>query len=453
MDRHMKKIQDDFSNLDFPEASKFFEKNIYEEFQKINYEEESNLQDLTSLFCFSIDGKSTKDRDDIISFEKNLGEDTYSIGIHISNVASFITNNSLIDLEAYKRSSSVYSLDKNIPMLPPYFTKKFGSLDPSELRKCLTVLVKLDNKANILDSNIVVSKVKNDLALNYEDIDLILNQKEHKLFSLFRELYSVCFSLNKNRIETGAIVVDNADMEIDLLDNGEIDIRVHNKITSSKLIVSEIMILYNKILAEFCYKSKLPIIYRAQEKSKLDDLSIEGLSNRVRRYIIFNKMKPVVFSTNPSPHYSMGLDRYIQATSPLRRYFDLVLQRQIINYKFYGKVIYTLADLKLIIDESYLKLKVIAKFEREREKFWVLRYFDQLLDNLIQTKKTSDEYFVGVVLESNLNGLALLELEEIPFRFKSYIPEVCFQGDRLYFTIKNVDFVNRSVNFIFRNKI
>ena len=127
------------------------------------------------------------------------------------------------------------------------------------------------------------------------------------------------------------------------------------------------------------------------------------------------------------------------------------MQRQIINYKFYNKIIYTADDLKLIIEKSVIKLKAISKFEREREKFWIVRYFDHILDDLIQ--KNLSKCFVGIVLESNLNGLALLELQEIPFRFKCYIPEVCFQGDRVNFNIKNVDLMNRSVNFIFKNKI
>lgn len=451
MDKDIKFFQDDLLKLGIPYSNKIFKRELYEEFSRINHEEEASLQDLTSLFCFSIDGESTNDRDDIISFEKNIGEDTYSLGIHISSVASFIADNSLIDIEASNRSSSIYSLDANIPMLPQYFTEKFGSLDPSKLRKCLTVLVKIDNEANILDSNIIVSKIKNNLALKYEDVEFILNDKEHKLFSLFKQLYSISSILNQKRVEEGSLKVDNPNMEINLLDNGKIDIRVINQITNSKLIVSEVMILYNRILAEFCYKSKLPAIYRSQEKIELDNLAFQNFSSIVSRYMIYKKMKPVLFSTNPSPHFFMGVDKYIQATSPLRRYFDLIMQRQVINYKFYNKIIYTTDDLKLIIEKSALRLKAISKFEREREKYWVIRYFDQISGDLIQNK--SDKCFVGIVLESNLNGLALLELQDIPFRFKCYIPEVCFQGDRIKFNIKNVDLMNRSVNFIFRNKI
>ena len=102
--------------------------------------------------------------------------------------------------------------------------------------------------------------------------------------------------------------------------------------------------------------------------------------------MIYKKMKPVLFSTNPSPHFFMGVDKYIQATSPLRRYFDLIMQRQVINYKFYNKIIYTTDDLKLIIEKSALRLKTISKFEREREKYWVIRYFDQISGDLIQNK-------------------------------------------------------------------
>lgn len=451
MDKDIKFLQDDLLKSGISHNNKPFKKELYEEFSKINYKEEAHLQDLSSLFCFSIDGKSTNDRDDIISFEKNIGEDTYSLGIHISNVASFIPYKSLIDIEASNRSSSIYSLNANISMLPQYFIEKFGSLDPFKLRKSLSVLIKIDADANILDSEIIVSKVENKLALKYEDVELILKDKNHKLFSLFEQLYSVCSILNNKRITKEALILDKPNMEINLLDNGEIDVRVADQIAKSKLIVSELMILYNRILAEFCYDSELPVIYRTQEKIEIDDLDLQDLSSIVKRYIVYKKMKPVAFSTNPSPHFFMGVDKYIQSTSPLRRYFDLMMQRQIINYKFYNKIIYTADDLKLIIEKSVIKLKSISKFEREREKFWIVRYFDHILDDLIQ--KNLSKCFVGIVLESNLNGLALLELQEIPFRFKCYIPEVCFQGDRVNFNIKNVDLMNRSVNFIFKNKI
>ena len=148
MDKDIKFFQDDLLKLGIPYSNKIFKRELYEEFSRINYEEEASLQDLTSLFCFSIDGESTNDRDDIISFEKNIGEDTYSLGIHISSVASFIADNSLIDIEASNRSSSIYSLDANIPMLPQDFTEKFGSLDPSKLRKCLTDYLRLFRERN-----------------------------------------------------------------------------------------------------------------------------------------------------------------------------------------------------------------------------------------------------------------------------------------------------------------
>ena len=111
------------------------------------------------------------------------------------------------------------------------------------------------------------------------------------------------------------------------------------------------MILYNRILAEFCYDSELPVIYRTQEKIEIDDLDLQDLSSIVKRYIVYKKMKPVAFITNPSPQFFMVVYKYIQSTSPLRRYFDLIMQRQIINYKFYNKITYTADDLKLIIGD------------------------------------------------------------------------------------------------------
>ena len=99
MDKNIKFLQDDLLKSGISHNNKPFKKELYEEFSKINYKEEAHLQDLSSLFCFSIDGKSTNDRDDIISFEKKIGEDTYSLGIHISNVASFIPYKSMIDIE------------------------------------------------------------------------------------------------------------------------------------------------------------------------------------------------------------------------------------------------------------------------------------------------------------------------------------------------------------------
>tara|TARA_Y100000590_G_scaffold452310_1_gene595266 strand:+ start:11158 stop:12510 length:1353 start_codon:yes stop_codon:yes gene_type:complete len=450
MNKEMKFFQRDLLSLGIQNSDKVFKRELYDEFRQINFEEESSLQDLTSLFCFSIDGEFTTDRDDVFSFEKNIGENTYSLGIHITNVASFIPPKSLIDIEASKRSSSIYSLDENIPMLPKYFTEKFGSLDQYKIRKCLSVILKIDNQANILSSDIIISKVENNLALKYEDIELILNNKGHKLCSIFEQLYSISVILNNRRLIFSDLKLNSPSIEVKVLENGKIDLRV-DQFSCSRLIVSELMILYNRIIAEYCYNSKLPAIYRTQEKIRFMDLDLQNLPSIVKRYRVFKEMEPVIFNTNPSPHFFMGLDRYIQVTSPLRRYFDLIMQRQIISYKFCNKIIYTLDDLKLMIEESELKLKAISKFDKERERFWVIRYFDQILDELIYNKL--DRSFVGVVLESNIDGFALLELEEIPYRFKCFIPDVCFQGDRINFTINNVDLVSRTISFMFRNKI
>ncbi len=329
-------------------------------------------EDLRNLDIFTIDGEGTKDFDDALSVEFQGKEVT--VGVHISDVSEWIEPDSPIDLEARRRAVSCYLPRRQIPMLPPELSHELLSLKQGKDRFAVSLLVKMDTGGNILNYKFVPSIIRVREQLTYDIVDKSLEKKER-----FLALYRLANALRQKRIRNGGLDISLPEIKI-IFNNEEtsnISIKLASQDTPAHIIVAEFMILYNWLAARLCVENKIPLLFRTQERPVEIVPSQEGVD---KLYYIFQQMRklgPMLISTMPRPHSTLGVDTYTQATSPLRRYLDLVAQRQIKNLLLKKKPIYDTKQLEEIRKEVEPIVKEIQAITRNRIRYWSIKYLAQ----------------------------------------------------------------------------
>jgi exoribonuclease-2 len=326
-------------------------------------------EDLRHLPAFTIDGPLTKDFDDALSIDILDGH--IHIGIHIADVASLIVADSLLDREAFLRGSSLYLPTRRIPMLPDNLSNDRLSLLEGSDRPAISLLARFDREGNIQDYRFVLSIIRVTRHWTYDLFNEMYGQ-EDQLPSLFR----LCDMLRKKRVEKGALILSLPELSIELDDNSGVSIRMISQETPSRIIVSEMMILYNWLAARFFRDNNIPVIYRGQkepsERLTIDETGYMYYVFRQRR-----KLFPVVIDIEPSPHAGLGLDAYSNLTSPIRRYFDLVNQRQLTHYLLKGKPLYTKEELEKIRLTVAPVLKDLNAIKTNRTRYWIQKCLSQ----------------------------------------------------------------------------
>ncbi|MEE9165107.1 MAG: VacB/RNase II family 3'-5' exoribonuclease, partial [Nitrospinota bacterium] len=246
---------------------------------KISDKELRERKDCRDLLTMTIDGENAKDFDDAISLEKPDGKN-YRLYVHIADVSHYVTENSALDREAYKRGTSVYFLDRVIPMLPQKLSNEICSLKPKEDRLTVTVEMDIDPGGEILRYDIHNSVINSNDRMTYTDIAKILEDKDKKpakrydylleKFSLMKEL---CLILNKKREELGSIDFDLPEPDIILNQEGRIDNILKAERNIAHRIIEEFMLTANVVAANHIFKSGVPGIYRIHEEPDPEKIS------------------------------------------------------------------------------------------------------------------------------------------------------------------------------------
>ena len=379
-------------------------------------------RDLTNMFTITVDNKATRDRDDAISIELQ-GKDAVLLGIHITDVGAIIEKDSAIDIEARLRDTSIYLPDLTINMLPNPLSEGILSLRHNSASPALSVMAKFSS-SKLEEWEIFTSYIKPNQIMSYEDLDtaLIDPQSEHHAeLAAFEEIARSLRSLRRDR---GAILLNRPTLDITVEPDNSVSLELVPTDTRGRLAIAEAMVLANSLLAELCTQTGLPIIYRAQDK--IDAEPYETLSpnnsDPVGQYELMRKMPPAYMTTVGNKHSGLGLDHYVQATAPIRRFCDLVIQRQISHSLEHQTSLYSALELENIVQCSATKLKRISSATSERKRYWLLKWMESRMDDGL------DEYH-AVVLASNVHGLGTLEMAEFPFRFKAQLSDFDKPGD------------------------
>lgn len=356
---------------EFPPKVQSYAENISEEIPKEEYE---RRKDLRNLRIVTIDGEDAKDLDDAVSVEK-LPNGNYYLGVHIADVTNYVKEKNPLDKEALKRGTSVYLIDRVIPMLPKKLSNGLCSLNPKVDRLTLSCFMEIDKSGKVVDHEIVESIIKTSERMTYTDVTKILRDNDEELMKKydyllneFKLMEELCHVLYKKRITRGAIDFDFEECKIILDELGKpIDIKPYERAIANR-IIEEFMLVCNETIAEHMFWVNVPFVYRIHEDPDLEKLThfnefVYNLGYSVRfgqevhpkalqdiiqkakgkkeetvvNTLLLRSLKQARYSPECVGHFGLAARYYCHFTSPIRRYPDLIIHR-IIKEFINGKI-------------------------------------------------------------------------------------------------------------------
>ena len=322
-----------------------------------------NIRDLSYLKTYTIDNSNTYEIDDAISIDNKNGNNI--IWIHISNPALYIEIDSCLDKEARRRSSSLYFVDSYISMFPEDLIQDKLSLKQGEERITLSISIIIGANGEIINSEICLGLISINYNLSYEDIDEILelSPKEEKEIVV---IYKLLMLRRSYRTKNCPLVIEQNEGIISYINN-ILDLKVISK-TRSRLLIEEAMILAGYIASKFAIKNSIPIPFRSQESSVISHL-FHTENIYLRNFLLKKALNKAYISTLPSSHFTLALDSYVQITSPIRRYIDLLAHYQFLNF-FRNKVLLDKSIISDYISEFNLNYsQVINQTRANKQEF------------------------------------------------------------------------------------
>ncbi|MDX2497051.1 MAG: RNB domain-containing ribonuclease [Desulfobacterales bacterium] len=364
-------------------------------------------KDLTMLSSMTIDGQSTLDFDDAISIEDH--GDHYRLGVHIVDVGHFVKKGDLIDREAIARGSSIYMPDQKIPMLPTSLAEDLCSLKAGQLRPAISILVNLTRFSEIIDYEIVPSMIKVEHQLTYYDVNTIGDDDQRIII-----LRDIAEKFRQKRMAGGAVQITLPDINVWVGNNGEITVSRINRESPARMLVSEIMIMANWLMAKFLAKHNIPAIYRSQKGPR--ERLYKGAEGTLFQNCMQRKMlSRFVLGTEPENHSGLGLNAYVTATSPIRKYFDLATQRQI-RAVLGLEAPSTSEEIDGMIQVLELPMSHVMKLQRNRHRYWLLKYLEKRIgqkEEAVVLYKKRDNYQILIIeymIEKDLSASSGIDL-------------------------------------------
>ena len=409
---------------------------------------DSDRLDLTNLTVFSIDDHDTKDRDDALSIEALVGPEGscwYRVGIHITDAGALIPHGSALDVEADRRMSSLYLPEQTISMLPHRISSDRGSINPREPRAAISLIVELNEKAEVMDWKVARSVIQSSYALSYPEANGIISDSGHPLHNGLAALYELSKHLRGQREAKGALNFDRDELSVKVDTSGEISVTVIPRDAPSRSLVQEYMILCNSLLARYCSEADLPAPFRSQALPDVSDIQSQISPGPLRTYLMMRRLKPAVVATKPGAHGGLGVEAYTQATSPLRRYPDLMVQRQISHHLRTGEMLYDTESVTSVAHRADSQIRQMSRIENQRRQYFFLKWLDA-------RRKVAEEggnsYILeGVVLENPANRAATVDLVNWPFRARAALPNSTSPGDEVSLHLHGVDLWRRTAQF------
>lgn len=319
---------------------------------KIIEQEIIRRRDMRDVFTFTIDPADAKDFDDAISFAKNE-DGTFQIGVHIADVSFYVKPGTPTDDEAYRKGTSVYLVDRVIPMLPESLCNDLCSLRPNEDKLCMSVVFTMDEKAAVLKHKICRTVIRSDARLNYDQAQQIIEgsapqlsplERASKLTEAILLLNTLAQKLRAERMAKGALMIEQDEVHFRLDEHHQpIDIYFEHP-TEAHHLIEEFMLLANRTVATSV--GSRPFVYRVHDKPDADKLDeLERFKKRMGRrlqpqvvdLLLIRAQAKAIYSTYNIGHYGLAFSHYTHFTSPIRRYPDLMVHRLVDKYILTGK--------------------------------------------------------------------------------------------------------------------
>lgn len=341
---------------------------------KIDRNEISRREDFRDVFTITIDPKDAKDFDDAISF-RQLAPNLWEVGVHIADVTHYVKPGDLVDVEAEKRATSVYLVDRTIPMLPERLSNGLCSLRPNEEKLCFSVIFNMNDKAEVKKSRIARTVIKSDSRLTYEEAQTVIETGKGAFATEILKLNDLAKQLRDRRFANGAINFERYEVKFNLDEKGKPLGVFFKESKEANHLIEELMLLANKTVAEVI--GKVPkdkkakaFVYRVHDvpdPEKLDTFnafilrfghkmktsgtktevakSLNSVLDKVQgrpeenlvETIAIRTMSKAIYSTKNVGHYGLAFDYYTHFTSPIRRYPDMLVHRLLERYLNGGK--------------------------------------------------------------------------------------------------------------------
>ncbi|WP_172281690.1 ribonuclease R [Chryseobacterium sp. LAM-KRS1] len=396
-----------------------FPEEVEQDADKINREitddEVAKRRDMRGICTFTIDPKDAKDFDDALSIQK-LKNGNWEIGVHIADVSHYVVPGTILDDEAYQRATSVYLVDRVVPMLPEVLSNDVCSLRPNEDKYTFSAVFELNDNAEIQKQWFGRTVIHSDRRFTYEEAQERIETQQGDLAEEILVLDKLAKIMREGRIKNGAITFDRSEVRFNLNENNE-PIGVYFKISKdSNHLIEEFMLLANKKVSEFVSLTNKggmtnnTFIYRVHDDpdpAKLEalrdfvstfgyqmnlantkkvaeslnkllyDVKGKGEENMIET-LAMRSMSKAVYSTEPIGHYGLGFEYYSHFTSPIRRYPDLLAHRLLQHYLDGGKSP-DRAELEEKAKHCSAMERLAADAERDSIKFMQVKFMEKHL--------------------------------------------------------------------------
>lgn len=344
--------------------------------ETISEEDIKDRRDLRNEVIVTIDGADAKDLDDAVTVTE-LENGNYKLGVHIADVSHYVTENSPIDKEALERATSVYLVDRVIPMIPHRLSNGICSLNPKVDRLTLSCEMEINSQGEVVKHEIFQSVIKTTERMTYSDVkEILVDQKPEllekyeALVPMFQRMEKLAQILRNKRMTRGAIDFDFKEAKVLVDKEGKPQDVVIRERTVAERLIEEFMLLANETVAEHFHWMNVPFIYRIHEEPNAEKLqrflefvtnfgySVKGTANTIHpralqdilddvagqpeemviSTVMLRSMKQAKYDPESLGHFGLSTEFYTHFTSPIRRYPDLIVHRLIRTYLIEGKV-------------------------------------------------------------------------------------------------------------------
>ena len=443
---------------------------------EVDKKEYSGRLDLRDVKMVTIDGEDAKDLDDAVSLE--VKEDRYVLGVHIADVSNYVIENSPLDKEALKRGTSVYLVDRVIPMLPHKLSNGICSLNAGVDRLALSCIMEIDKKGNVVDHKIAETVVNIDKRMDYTTVNKIIEFDDPdakadnaEFVDMFNQMNELATLLRKRRHSRGSIDFDFPETKIIIDEKGKpVEIKPYDRNLATKLI-EDFMLIANETVAEDYFWQELPFLYRTHDnpdEEKMMKLSLfinnfgyaikgeqdvhpkelqkllEKIAGTDEEMLIsrltLRSMKQARYTTVCTGHFGLAAKYYCHFTSPIRRYPDLQIHR-IIKENLHGgikdkRIRHYQSILPLVADQTSQLERRADEAERDTDKLKKVEFMEKHLG----------EVFEGVISSITTWGMYV----ELPNTVEGMIRVTDLLDDFYYYDEDNYEMVGKETHNIFK---
>lgn len=482
-----------------------FPEEVYQEIEdvelEINEKEMLGREDLRQVLTITIDGEDSKDLDDAVSLTK-LDNGNFELGVHIADVSHYVREGTALDKEAYARGTSVYLVDRVIPMLPHKLSNGICSLNPHEDRLALSCIMEIDHRGYVVNHRVVNSVIYSDYRMTYTAVREILEDGTPELLAQYGEIVPMLKDMNElrqilaeKRKKRGSVNFDLPESKIILDEQGKpMDIKPYDRNIATNLI-EEFMLVCNETVAETFFWQEIPFVFRShqepdEEKTEKMEQFIRGFGYYVRKKdgeihpreiqrvlaeaeekpeeriitrMVLRSMMQARYTADNQGHFGLAAKYYCHFTSPIRRYPDLEIHRLIkltLAGEMSGKREYGYRKKMPDIAQHCSKRERIAE-DAERDTD-ALKKVEFMLDKIGETYQGIisgvTNWGIYVELENTVEGMiALSQLDDDYYEFDDKTMQVVGKrggkiyrlGDAVQVTVAKVSKELGTIDFVF----